>query len=76
MGIENFDAVINPPQASILAVGKTIKEPIIDEEEKISFAHTVSLTLSVDHRVIDGATGALFLGSIAQYLTNPIKLLL
>ena len=76
MGVENFDAVINPPQASILAVGTTLKQNIIDDGGKISTIQTISVTLSVDHRVIDGATGAVFLRSIAKYLSNPIKLLL
>ena len=76
MGVENFDAIINSPQASILAVGTTVKKPIVDHIGNISIANMLSVTLSVDHRVIDGATGAIFLDSIVKNLTNPFNLLL
>ena len=76
MGIENFDAVINPPQASILAVGSCIKKPLINEAGELCVGHTMSITLSADHRIIDGAAGALFLNSIVDYLSNPLKLLI
>ncbi len=76
MGIENFDAVINPPQASILAVGACIKKPNVNNNNEITSVNSMSVTLSVDHRVIDGATGAKFLDSIAQYLEKPVSLLL
>ena len=76
MGVESFDAIINPPQASILAVGATCKKPLISQSGEVYIANVMSLSLSADHRVIDGATGAVFLGAIADNLANPFKLLL
>ena len=75
MGIENFDAVINPPHGSILAVGAGTKKPIVKEDGSISVATVMSLTLSVDHRAIDGALGAEFLAKITNYLENPLTML-
>ena len=75
MGIENFDAVINPPHGSILAVGAGTKKPIVKEDGTISVATIMSLTLSVDHRAIDGALGAEFLARITNYLENPLTML-
>ncbi len=75
MGIENFDAVINPPHASILAVGAGVQKPVVDKEGEIVVATVMSVTLSVDHRVIDGALGAAFLASVKTYLENPMNLL-
>jgi len=75
MGVENFDAVINPPHGSILAVGAGTKKPIVMEDGNISVATIMSMTLSVDHRAIDGALGAEFLARIAYYLENPLNML-
>ena len=75
MGVENFDAVINPPHGSILAVGAGTKKPIVKEDGSISVATVMSLTLSVDHRAIDGALGAEFLAKITNYLENPLTML-
>ena len=75
MGVENFDAVINPPQGSILAVGTGAKKPIVDENGDIVIATMMSMTLSVDHRAIDGALGAEFLARISFYLENPLAML-
>lgn len=75
MGIENFDAVINPPHASILAVGAGMKKPIVNAEGQIEAATMMSVTLSVDHRVIDGALGAEFLAAMKRYLEDPISML-
>ena len=75
MGVENFDAVINPPHGSILAVGAGTKKPIVKEDGAISSATIMSLTLSVDHRAIDGALGAEFLARITHYLENPLTML-
>jgi pyruvate dehydrogenase E2 component (dihydrolipoamide acetyltransferase) len=75
MGVENFDAVINPPHGSILAVGAGTKKPIVKEDGAISAATIMSLTLSVDHRAIDGALGAEFLARITHYLENPLTML-
>jgi pyruvate dehydrogenase E2 component (dihydrolipoamide acetyltransferase) len=75
MGIENFDAVINPPHGSILAVGAGIKKPVVLADGSIGVATVMSMTLSVDHRVIDGALGAEFLKVIVECLENPISML-
>ena len=75
MGVENFDAVINPPHGSILAVGAGTKKPMVMEDGNISVATIMSMTLSVDHRAIDGALGAEFLARIAYYLENPLNML-
>ncbi|MBM2576803.1 pyruvate dehydrogenase complex dihydrolipoamide acetyltransferase [Jannaschia sp. Os4] len=74
-GIDNFDAVINPPHASILAVGAGVKKPVVGEDGEITTATVMSTTLSVDHRVIDGALGADFLKAVAENLENPITML-
>ena len=74
-GIDNFDAVINPPHGAILAVGRGLKKPFINNDDSISVANSISLTLSVDHRVIDGVLGAQLLQSITKYLEDPVLML-
>ncbi|WP_372840296.1 pyruvate dehydrogenase complex dihydrolipoamide acetyltransferase [Phaeovulum sp.] len=74
MGIENFDAVINPPHGAILAVGAGIRKPVV-EGDAVAIATVMSLTLSVDHRVIDGALGAELLAAIVWNLENPMAML-
>jgi pyruvate dehydrogenase E2 component (dihydrolipoamide acetyltransferase) len=75
MGIENFDAVINPPHGSILAVGAGLKKPVVMADGTIGVATVMSMTLSVDHRVIDGALGAEFLKAVIEALENPMVML-
>ena len=75
MGIENFDAVINPPHGSILAVGAGVKKPVVLADGTIGVATVMSMTLSVDHRVIDGALGAEFLKAVIEALENPMVML-
>ena len=74
-GVDNFDAVINPPHGSILAVGAGVKKPVVKEDGTVGVATVMSVTLSVDHRVIDGALGAQFLTAIKENLENPIAML-
>ena len=74
-GIENFDAVINPPHGSILAVGAGLKKPVVGKDGELTVATVMSMTLSVDHRVIDGALGAGYLQAIVENLENPIVML-
>lgn len=74
MGIENFDAVINPPQGAILAVGAGLKKPVARGDE-IVLATVMSVTLSVDHRVIDGALGAEFIAAFKGYIEEPMSML-
>ena len=73
-GIAQFDAVINPPQASILAVGKAEKRPIV-KKDKLKIATMMSVTLSVDHRVIDGALGAELLQAFKAFIEDPVTML-
>ena len=75
MGIDSFSAVINPPQGFILAVGKITKVPVIDDCDQIVVGHRMSLTMSCDHRVIDGALGAEYLKELRHLLENPALLL-
>ncbi|RBI75720.1 pyruvate dehydrogenase complex dihydrolipoamide acetyltransferase [Roseovarius sp. TE539] len=74
-GIENFDAVINPPHGAILAVGAGVKKPVVGTDGELTMATVMSVTLSVDHRVIDGALGAQLLEQIVQNLENPMVML-
>ena len=74
-GIDNFDAVINPPHGAILAVGAGVKKPVVKADGEIGVATVMSMTLSVDHRVIDGALGAEVLKAIVDYLENPMSML-
>ncbi len=74
-GIDNFDAVINPPHGAILAVGAGVKKPVVGKDGELSVATVMSVTLSVDHRVIDGALGAELLQHIVENLENPMVML-
>jgi pyruvate dehydrogenase E2 component (dihydrolipoamide acetyltransferase) len=73
MGIDEFSAVINPPEGAILAVGAVAEKPVVAEGQ-IEIGYRCRLTLSCDHRVVDGATGAKFLGTCKQILENPVYL--
>jgi pyruvate dehydrogenase E2 component (dihydrolipoamide acetyltransferase) len=73
-GVHEFSAVINPPHATILAVGAGEQRPVVIDG-KISLAHQMTITLSVDHRAVDGALGAEFLAAIKLYVENPVGML-
>jgi len=73
-GIDSFDAVINPPHSSILAVGRAEKKPIV-KDDAIKIATMMGATLSCDHRVIDGALGAELLAAFKAYLEDPVTML-
>lgn len=75
-GIESFSAVINPPQAIILAVGAIVKKPVVNAQEQIVVGYRLAIGLSADHRVVDGAIGAQYLAELRQLLENPGLLLL
>jgi len=75
MGIDSFSAIINPPQGFILAVGKINKMPVIDNCDQIVVGHRMSIWMSCDHRVIDGALGAVYLEELRHLLENPALLL-
>ena len=78
MGIDSFSAVINPPQSCILAIGRTVKEPVYDEKDAkgFRFADVMTVTLSCDHRVVDGAVGAKWLQAFKKYIENPLLITL
>ena len=73
-GVDNFDAIINPPHAAILAVGAGVAKPIV-KDGAVVVGTVMSVTLSVDHRVIDGALGAQLLTAIKDNLENPLAML-
>ncbi|MFA4793783.1 dihydrolipoamide acetyltransferase family protein [Leptospira kirschneri] len=73
-GISSFTAVINEPEAAILAVGALVQKPVI-KEGNIVAGKTLNVTLSCDHRIVDGATGARFLSSFREFTEHPIRLL-
>jgi pyruvate dehydrogenase E2 component (dihydrolipoamide acetyltransferase) len=75
MGIDSFSAVINPPQGFILAVGKVTKSPVVDDCDQVMVGHRMSITMSCDHRVIDGALGAEYLKELRHLLENPALLM-
>ena len=74
-GIDNFDAVINPPHGAILAVGTGKKKPVVETDGSLGVATVMSVTLSIDHRVIDGKLGAQLLDKIVTNLEHPYKIL-
>lgn len=75
MGISEFTAIINPPDAAILAVGGMKKELAFDENKNIVENNIMKMTLSCDHRVVDGAVGSAFLNTLKEYLENPVRML-
>jgi pyruvate dehydrogenase E2 component (dihydrolipoamide acetyltransferase) len=75
-GIGQFAAIINPPQAAILAVGAAERRPVVDENGALAVASVMTVTLSADHRVVDGAVGARWLAALRKLLENPVRILL
>ena len=74
-GIEEFTAIINPPGSAILSVGVMRKVPVVNENDEIEIRNQMNLTLSCDHRVIDGARGAEFLRELKQTIEYPVRVL-
>jgi pyruvate dehydrogenase E2 component (dihydrolipoamide acetyltransferase) len=75
-GIENFYAIVNPPQALILAVGAVVKKPVVNAKGEIVVGQRLAIGLSADHRVVDGAVGAQYLGEFRKLIENPALMLL
>lgn len=73
-GIEEFTAIINPPDACILAVGAIVQKPVV-KNNQIVVGNTMKLTLSCDHRIVDGAVGAQFLKTVRTYLQQPLMMM-
>ena len=74
MDIESFTAIINPPDSCILAVG-AIREVVVKKPEGFGTAQVMKLTMSCDHRTVDGAVGAAFLQTLKKYLESPVTML-
>jgi pyruvate dehydrogenase E2 component (dihydrolipoamide acetyltransferase) len=74
-GIEQFFAIINPPQAAIVAVGSIVKKPVLNAKNEIVVGERMGISLSGDHRVVDGAVGAEFLGTLRKLIENPALML-
>ncbi|MDP7237406.1 MAG: 2-oxo acid dehydrogenase subunit E2 [Candidatus Latescibacteria bacterium] len=74
-GVDQFTAIINPPEAAILAVGQIKKQPVVVEDEVVIRA-MMSVTLSSDHRLVDGALAARFLARFKSILEEPLELLI
>jgi pyruvate dehydrogenase E2 component (dihydrolipoamide acetyltransferase) len=75
-GVSEFSAIINPPQAAILAVAAGRKRPVVNKDGELAVATVMTCTLSVDHRVVDGALGANWLRTFKQVIEDPLSLLL
>jgi pyruvate dehydrogenase E2 component (dihydrolipoamide acetyltransferase) len=73
-GIDQFSAILQPPEAAILTIGRIAKKPVV-KDGQIVIRPTMTLTLSIDHRVLDGVLGANFLQSLKGYIENPNLLL-
>jgi pyruvate dehydrogenase E2 component (dihydrolipoamide acetyltransferase) len=74
-GVREFSAIVNPPHATILAVGAAQRRPVEAEDGSVKFVTAMTLTLSCDHRVVDGALGAELLGQVKGLLENPVRML-
>ena len=75
-GVEQFNAIINPPEAAILAIGATQNEPVVDEDGQVVVRPMMNITLSADHRVVDGAVAAHFIADLKATLEAPVLLLM
>lgn len=74
-GVDNFYAIINPPQSLILAVGAIVKKPVVGPNDQIIAGQRMAISLSGDHRVVDGALGAEYLATVRKTLESPAALL-
>lgn len=74
-GIKQFAAIVNPPQAAILAIGAVQPKVVLDDEEGYAEIKVMNVTLSCDHRVVDGAVGAEWLKAFKQYIENPLLMM-
>ncbi len=74
-GVESFTAIINPPQAAIVAVSSIEKRPSYDENGEVAPASMMKLTLSADHRIANGRDGAMYMAEVKRTLENPVLLM-
>ncbi|RYD81741.1 MAG: dihydrolipoamide acetyltransferase, partial [Verrucomicrobiaceae bacterium] len=75
-GVEFFDAIINPPQSLIVAVGAIVKKPVVGPNDQIIAGQRMAIGISADHRVVDGAIGAQYLAELKRLLESPTMMLL
>jgi pyruvate dehydrogenase E2 component (dihydrolipoamide acetyltransferase) len=75
LGVDSFTAIINPPEAAILAVGAVRKQPVVSTEGSIQVRDMMNMTLSADHRIIDGTLAARFINHVKNSLENPQALI-
>ncbi|MEU1276134.1 dihydrolipoamide acetyltransferase family protein [Streptomyces sp. NPDC005799] len=75
-GVDEFSAILNPPQAGILAVAAAKRQPVVEEDGRLGVGSVMTVTLSADHRVIDGAVAAEWMAALVRRLENPLSLLL
>ena len=76
MGVTSFVAIIQPPQSAVLAVGAVQKRPVVTDDDQIIVRQMMTATLSADHRIVDGAEGAMFINEIKNLLENPLSIIL
>ena len=76
MGVTSFVAIIQPPQSAVLAVGAVQKRPVVNDDDQIIVRQMMTATLSADHRIVDGAEGAMFINEIKSLLENPLSIIL
>jgi pyruvate dehydrogenase E2 component (dihydrolipoamide acetyltransferase) len=76
MGVTSFVAIIQPPQSAVLAVGAVQKRPVVTDDDQVVVRQMMTATLSADHRIVDGAEGAMFLNEIKDLLENPLSIIL
>ncbi len=76
MGVTSFVAIIQPPQSAVLAVGAVQKRPVVTDDDQIVIRQMMTATLSADHRIVDGAEGAMFINEIKDLLENPLSVIL
>ena len=76
MGVTSFVAIIQPPQSAVLAVGAVQKRPVVTDDDQIVIRQMMTATLSADHRIVDGAEGAMFVNEIKDLLENPLSVIL
>ena len=74
-GVDEFSAIINPPQVGILAVGAVTRQPVVEEDGSLGVGLVMKVTLSADHRPVDGALGALWLQALKKHLESPLAML-
>lgn len=74
-GVDEFSAIINPPQVGILAVGAVTRQPVVEDDGSLGVGYVMKVTLSADHRPVDGALGALWLQALKKHLESPLGML-